>query len=93
MQPYLEETPDGWAEAVAATWESEQSGDSVRMWGACPTCDHETESVYEQLRTVMGLGGRHTVPVICACAEVHPQTPADKAGCGRAGRIVIELED
>ena len=90
---YLEEEPDGWAEAVAG-WQQETAGKTFRMWGECPTCGHPSETVIESYRSVMaGPGKPIPILVTCDCGHAHADRPEGKRGCGRGAWLHLHPDD
>lgn len=89
---YEEETPSGWVEAVAASWNVAQHDDTVVVSGDCPTCGHATSSTFARVTAGKGLTRKIDVIIFCQCATAHPGTPEGKAGCGRQGRFQVEVE-
>ncbi|GLW31615.1 hypothetical protein [Actinoplanes regularis] len=93
--PYREETPDGWSDRVAQTWEVEDVTDGLRLFGDCPTCRHPSETRVVVIRTAPGarpgldLTRPEPVLVVCECAEEHEGRPAGRTGCGRAAYLEL----
>jgi hypothetical protein len=86
---YAEATPDGWSRQILATWESEQDeGDTLRLWGDCPTCGHPSDFTIVAAEYAGGFekGSRlanNRVVIYCRCSFPHPGRPDNKEGCGR----------
>lgn len=96
--PYREETPAGWSTAVERTWQIEEVQGGVRLYGACPTCDHPSETKVVVVAVAPGArtdaerksvtaDEAEQVLVICGCVEQHGGRPPERRGCGRAGYL------
>lgn len=95
---YAEETPPGWTRLVEQSWTIEEVSNGLRLFGKCPTCEHQTETRVVLVSLAPGNERKTTDPlkpepvlVICDCAEEHEGRPAGRSGCGRAG--YLELVD
>jgi hypothetical protein len=96
--PYREETPDGWSDTVARTWQVESVADGLRVFGDCPTCHHPSEVRVVTVTTAPGALPAKTaldpsrpepVLVVCDCTQEHEGRPAGRNGCGRAGYLEL----
>ena len=98
---YLEETPAGWTQQVAATWQVVESPGEVRLSGTCPTCGHDSSTTIGNIHLVPGEpGGRKSIigrvepiVIVCDCQRTHPGRPPEvTGGCGRGGHFELDPE-
>ncbi len=96
MTPYRNESPPGWSEQVAGTWEIDETPTRVRIWGACPTCGCASETVVDLTTGIKGgsrgSAGSLEVLVLCSCETKHPDQPPGETGCGRGGFLEVTLD-
>ena len=101
-EPWIEETPLEWANAVEGIPWSKVVNESGRVvgWelrGDCPRCGDKGLNVYQPASVMLDRGrpyrGKVAVFVQCVCEMPHPGRPAGTLGCGQAMSIRFRTED
>jgi hypothetical protein len=104
-QPYLEITEDSYSAFAATHFQVEEPAPgTLVLRGPCPRCRAVTEapvvdSIFRSTRGVRfwrrptGPAGvaSHVEPMMCDCAEDHPNRPDGFSGCGAYWNLTISV--
>ena len=90
--PYLEGTPDQWADGVSALQPTAEGG--IALIGPCPRCTDEIRAPLDDLPLPafsLHKQKQMVVRVVCNCGTAHPGAPSGTRGCGAEGGVTLQL--